>query len=78
MGCGDATANVPVLVAIHDAGEDVVRVGACADEEEDDEEEGLEVEERRLWVGGRGGQCVIGWGWSTGLRRGGRAMLGFG
>ncbi len=55
MGCGDATANVPVLVAIHDAGEDVVRVGACADEEEDDEEEGLEVEERCLLVGGRGG-----------------------
>lgn len=42
--------DVPVLVPIHDAREDVVRVGARADEEEDHEEEGLEVEERCLLV----------------------------
>ena len=38
----------PVLVPVHIAGHDVVNVCACADEEEDDEEEGLEVEERGL------------------------------
>lgn len=42
--------DIPVLVPIHDAREDVVRVGARADEEEDHEEEGLEVEERCLLV----------------------------
>lgn len=43
-------------MSVHDAGEDVMRVGARADEEEDDEEEGLEVEKRCLWV--RGGMLV--------------------
>lgn len=38
-------------MSIHDAGEDVVRVSARADEEEDDEEERLEVEERGLEAG---------------------------
>jgi hypothetical protein len=43
--------DVVVLVAVDDAGEDVVRVGGGADCEEDYEEEGLEVEEGGL-VGG--------------------------
>lgn len=42
----DAQDTVPFLV--EHAGEDVVHVGARADQEEDDEEEGLEVEEGRL------------------------------
>ena len=41
-------AHHAVLVAVHDAGEEVVHVGRRADEEEDDEEEGLEVEEGGL------------------------------
>lgn len=41
-------AHDAVLVPVHDAGEEVVHVGACADVEEDDEEERLEVEEGRL------------------------------
>lgn len=40
--------DVPVLVPVHYRGEHGVRVGARADEQEDDEEEGLEVEEGRL------------------------------
>lgn len=38
-------AHGPVLFPVEDAGEHVVHVGARADQEEDDEEEGLEVEE---------------------------------
>lgn len=38
----------PVLVAVHDAGRDGVHVGARADEQQDDEQEGLEVEEGGL------------------------------
>lgn len=63
--------DIPVLVPIHDAREDVVRVGARADEEEDHEEEGLEVEERCLLVRrkiselrverSRGKACHFGW-----------------
>ena len=34
----------PVLVAVHDGGKDIVRVGAGADEEEDDQQQRLEVE----------------------------------
>jgi hypothetical protein len=53
--------EVVLLVAVDYAGEDVVRVGGCADCEEDYEEEGLEVEE-----GGLGGlvvsdECRAGW-----------------
>lgn len=42
------TDKVVLLVAIDDAGEDVVRVCCGADCKEDDEEQGLEVEERGL------------------------------
>lgn len=41
-------AHGAVLFPVEDAGEHVVHVGACADQEEDDEEEGLEVEEGGL------------------------------
>lgn len=37
--------HVPVLVAIHDPGHHGVGVGACADDQEDHQEEGLEVEQ---------------------------------
>lgn len=40
--------RIPGFVPVHNAGEDVVRVCAGADEEEDDKEEGLEVEEGGL------------------------------
>lgn len=50
-----AAAGLPVLVPVHDAGRDGVDVGARADEEQDDGEEGLEVEEGGLrgWVEAR-------------------------
>jgi hypothetical protein len=48
----------PVLAAVHEGGEDVVGVGACADGEEQAHEEGFEVEERRL--GGLVGQLARG------------------
>ena len=44
----DRADEVVLLVAVDDAGEDVMRVCGRADGEEDDEEEGLEVEERCL------------------------------
>lgn len=37
-----------MLVPVHNPGHDRVRVGASADDQEEDKEEGLEVEERRL------------------------------
>lgn len=37
-----------VLVAVHDTGEDIVRIGGGADQKEYDEEEGLEIEQSRL------------------------------
>lgn len=40
--------NLPLLIPVENRREYLVYVGACADKEEDDEEEGLEVEERRL------------------------------
>lgn len=40
--------HVPALVAIHDPGHDGVGVGAGADDQEDHQEEGLEVEQGRL------------------------------
>lgn len=40
--------HLPIFVGVKYPGEDLVHVGACADEEEDHEEEGLEVEERGL------------------------------
>lgn len=40
--------NVPFFIPVHGSGEQRVRICARADEEEDDEEEGLEVEERGL------------------------------
>ena len=39
---------IPVLVPVHDAGREVVDICARADQQQDDEQEGLEVEERRL------------------------------
>lgn len=53
-------AHHAVLVAVHDAGEEVVHVGRRADQEEDDQEEGLEVEE-----GGLAGElaCLTCRGW---------------
>ncbi len=48
---GGEEEGLPVLVPVHDAWEDVVGVCARADEQEDDEEEGLEVEEGGLgWL----------------------------
>lgn len=43
--------KIVVLVTVDDAREGVVRVRRCADGEEDYEEEGLEIEERRLRIG---------------------------
>lgn len=40
--------DIPVLVPVHDAGRKVVDICACADQQQDDEQEGFEVEERRL------------------------------
>lgn len=40
--------NIPVLVTVHDGWKHRMRIGARADEEEDDEEERLEVEEGSL------------------------------
>ena len=37
--------GLPSFMPIHQSGEDVMDVGACADEEKDDQEERLEVEE---------------------------------
>lgn len=37
-----------IFPLVEQGGHHVVHVGACADEEEDDEQEGLEVEEGRL------------------------------
>lgn len=48
MSGGGWARDVPVLVPVHYRGKHRVRVGARADEQEDDEEEGLEVEEGRL------------------------------
>jgi hypothetical protein len=51
---GEKRGDLPVLIPIHNAREDIVRVGARADQEEDDEEKGLEVEESglRAQIGG--------------------------
>lgn len=46
---GDGRDALPILVAVHDPRHDGVSIGACANDEEDDHEEGLEVKERRLW-----------------------------
>lgn len=60
--------DVPVLVAVDETGHHGVGVGACADEEQDDEEEGLEVEDCGLegglvvWlIGGMDGVEWIEW-----------------
>lgn len=42
---------LPILISVEDAGRKVVDVCARADEQQDDEEEGLEVEEGRLQQG---------------------------
>lgn len=47
-------AHGAVLFPVEDAGEHVVHIGARADQEEDDEEEGLEVEEGGLHRGAAG------------------------
>ena len=39
---------VPLLIPVEYGWKYLVHVGACADEEEDDEQEGLEVEKSRL------------------------------
>lgn len=40
--------DAPMLVVVEEPGEDLVHVGAGADEEQDDQQERLEVEEGRL------------------------------
>lgn len=45
---GRRAGDVPLLVVVHEGREDGVHVGARADQEENDEEERLEIEERRL------------------------------
>ena len=40
---------IPVLIPVHNARGEVVDVCARADEQQEDEEEGLEVEEGGLW-----------------------------
>lgn len=40
---------IPVLIPVHDTRSEVVDVCARADEQQEDEEEGLEVEEGGLW-----------------------------
>lgn len=46
--------DVPMLAAVEKSREDLVHVGAGADEEEDDQQQRLEVEEGRLEEGKRG------------------------
>lgn len=43
---GEGPSDSPVFVSVHQRREDIVCVGACADEEQDDEQQRLEVEER--------------------------------
>lgn len=50
-GCKEGKECLPVFIPVHVAWHHIVDVGACADEEEDYEEEGLEVEERGLECG---------------------------
>lgn len=66
-------AHGAILFPVEDAGEHVVHVGARADQEEDDEEEGLEVEEGGL----RSGAVVISIGVVSlnGARGTGRTMF---
>lgn len=52
---------VPVLVPVHDGREHGVRIGARADEQENDEEQGLEVEESRLPCVSFARGCMQGW-----------------
>lgn len=40
--------NIPMLIPVQESREDAVQVGAGADEEEDDEQEGLELEDAEL------------------------------
>ncbi|KGY14714.1 hypothetical protein PABG_12398 [Paracoccidioides brasiliensis Pb03] len=47
-GLEESKTSIPVLVAIHYPRHYRMGVSACADDEENDEEEGLEVEERSL------------------------------
>jgi len=42
--------NVPILIPIQESREDSVQVCAGADEEQDHEEEGLELEDAELFV----------------------------
>jgi hypothetical protein len=44
----DQWPNIPVLISIHDTWHDRVGVGTCTDNQEDDQKQGLEVEECRL------------------------------
>lgn len=39
---------IPVLVSVHDTRGEMVYIGACANQQQDDEQEGSEVEKRRL------------------------------
>lgn len=40
--------DIPVLVPVQDAGEQIVHVRRCADNQENDQEKGLEIEDCRL------------------------------
>lgn len=46
---GDACVCAPVFTLVHWSWERGVGVGGCADQEDQDEEEGVEVEEGGLW-----------------------------
>ena len=75
---GKERISVPILVSVHYTRYQGVDVCGCADEEEDDEEEGLEVEDcclreyisRISWamIGGFSGQmdAVRMWSWGKG------------
>lgn len=52
------SSHAPLFIPVEDRRENLVHVGACAYQEQQDEEEGLEVEEGRLWF--RDGQlCCL-------------------
>ena len=68
-----------ILIAVHDAREDVVRVRRSADGEQDHQQQRLEVEQRRLqaWALARAREGRAEWGMHHGFRdpvRGGKRM----
>ena len=44
----ETRSDIPIFIPINDTGKDSVRVCARADQKQDDQEQGLEVEERGL------------------------------